>query len=161
MKKKDNYVKLIKDFNIKEMEDMIKESPENTSVYIGCDSQVIKGKSVFVTVVIVHYGTKNGRSKVFYKKQKENRKMSIKERLWKEVELVSILAIFLVEIIGDRYMGVHLDLNSDKKHKSSEIVKEAVGYIKGLGFDVKIKPESFASSFVCDKIVKNKMKLKN
>lgn len=148
---------LIKDFEVDEMKKMILESSQDTSIYVGCDSQVTRGKVDFVTVVIVHFASKHG-AKIFYKKQKEARLMKMRERLWKEVELVSSVALELIDIIGDRYLSIHLDLNPDVRHKSSVIIQEAVGYIRALGFDCKVKPNAFASSYASDHIVKNKMK---
>ena len=148
---------LVKDFNREEIEKSILNSSLESSIYIGCDSQVIKGKTDFVTVLIVHFDTKHG-AKIFYQRHSEKRRMAMVERLWKEVELVANLAVEYAPMIEPRHLSVHLDLNPDKRHRSNTIIQEAVGYIRGLGFDVQVKPDAFASSHASDHLVKNKIK---
>jgi predicted RNase H-related nuclease YkuK (DUF458 family) len=48
---------------------------------------------------------------------------------------------------------VHADINTDPHFKSNEALKEAMGYILGMGFVFKAKPDAFASSYCADKVV--------
>jgi predicted RNase H-related nuclease YkuK (DUF458 family) len=50
-------------------------------------------------------------------------------------------------------MEVHADINTNPGFKSNDALKEAMGYILGMGFAFKAKPEAFASSSCADKIV--------
>lgn len=50
-------------------------------------------------------------------------------------------------------MEVHADKNTNPGFKSNEALKEAMGYITGMGFVFKTKPEAFASSACANKIV--------
>ena len=50
-------------------------------------------------------------------------------------------------------MEVHADINTNPAFKSNDALKEAMGYILGMGFAFKAKPEAFASSCCADKMV--------
>jgi hypothetical protein len=49
-------------------------------------------------------------------------------------------------------LEVHADINPDPKHESNKALQQAVGYILGMGYDFKVKPEAYASSHVADKL---------
>jgi hypothetical protein len=46
-----------------------------------------------------------------------------------------------------------VDINTDISFKSNVALKEAMGYIKGMGYEFKAKPFAFASSSCADKVV--------
>jgi predicted RNase H-related nuclease YkuK (DUF458 family) len=50
-------------------------------------------------------------------------------------------------------MEVHADINTDPQFMSNVALKEAMGYILGMGFKFKAKPEAFASSCCANKVV--------
>lgn len=50
-------------------------------------------------------------------------------------------------------MEVHADINTNPQFKSNEALREAMGYILGMGFAFKAKPEAFASSSCANKVV--------
>jgi len=50
-------------------------------------------------------------------------------------------------------MEVHADINTNPQFKSNEALREATGYILGMGFAFKAKPEAFASSSCANKMV--------
>lgn len=141
-------------FDIAEIQDYIKNSSPNSAVYVGCDSHKTtkRGRKevVFVTVVIVHIDQSKG-AKVFSKMDILPEFPSNKERLLKEVELTINVATELVDVVDKRVFQLHLDLNPDAEHFSSTVVKEAIGWCRGMGFeDVVIKPDSFASHACAD-----------
>src|SRR5215203_3565692 len=47
----------------------------------------------------------------------------------------------------------HADINTNPHFKSNDALKEAMGYILGMGFAFKAKPEAFASSSCANKVV--------
>ena len=82
-------------------------------------------------------------------------KFSIKERMLHEVSKSIEIAYELCPLF-DRYkieMEVHADINTDPHFKSHDSLKEAMGYIVGMGFAFKSKPEAFASSNCANKVV--------
>jgi predicted RNase H-related nuclease YkuK (DUF458 family) len=50
-------------------------------------------------------------------------------------------------------LEVHADINSDPSFKSNVALKEAMGYILGMGYTFKAKPDAFASSYCADRLV--------
>jgi predicted RNase H-related nuclease YkuK (DUF458 family) len=50
-------------------------------------------------------------------------------------------------------MEVHADINTNPVFKSNEALREAMGYILGMGFAFKAKPEAYASSSCANRIV--------
>ena len=132
---------------------MIRESSLETSIYVGCDSQVKARITDFVTVVIIHIDSKHG-ARLYHNIEKIERRMALRERLWKEVELAGMCALEIEPVVGARPFSIHLDLNSDPKHRSNVITKEATAYIRALGLTPIIKPDAFAASHAADHIIR-------
>jgi predicted RNase H-related nuclease YkuK (DUF458 family) len=122
-------------------------------VCIGTDSQV-RGESVEFATVIVFLREGRG-GFMFIHNSKEKANMSIKERMILEVGRSVEVAYSLCHLF-DKYnvaLEVHADINTDPEFKSNVALKEAMGYILGMGFIFKAKPEAFASSACADKVV--------
>lgn len=137
----------------------ILESSEQSSIYIGCDSiRFHKNEQWYAkysTVVIVHVDSKHG-CKLFHESIDMPDYGNLKQRLLMEVQMAVSVATEIIEIIGNRHMEIHLDINPNPKHKSSIAVKEALGWVKGsLGLDAKIKPSSFAATHAADHAVRH------
>ena len=62
-------------------------------------------------------------------------------------ELCNLFTIYDVD------MEVHADINTNPNFKSNDALKEAMGYILGMGFAFKAKPEAFASSSCANRMV--------
>ncbi len=122
-------------------------------VCIGTDSQV-KGKETEFATVIVFLREGHG-GFMFIHNEKTHYKFSIKERMLSEVaksieiayELCNLFTVYNVD------MEVHADINTNPHFKSNDALKEAMGYILGMGFAFKAKPEAFASSSCANKVV--------
>ena len=122
-------------------------------VCIGTDSQV-RGDIVEFATVIVFLREKKG-GFMFINNVKVNKKMGIRERMITEVAKSVEVAYDLCNIL-DAYevaLEVHADINTDPHFKSNTALKEAMGYILGMGFVFKAKPDAFASSSCADKMV--------
>jgi len=130
-----------------------KEAGHKLKVCIGCDSQV-RGGTVEFAVVIVFLREKKGGFMYIHNYKKE-KVMSIKERMILEVAKSIEVAYALCDLL-DKYdvaLEVHADINTDPHFKSNTALKEAMGYILGMGFVFKAKPDAFASSSCADKVV--------
>ena len=81
--------------------------------------------------------------------------MSIKARMLYEVSQSVMVAYKLCTLftIHDVAMEVHADINTDPHFKSNTALKDAMGYIMGMGFEFKAKPHAFASSSCANKVV--------
>src|SRR4051812_1534481 len=122
-------------------------------VCIGTDSQV-KGKETEFATVIVFLREGQG-GFMFIHNEKTLISYSIKERMLVEVAKSIEIAYELCNIFTQHNveMEVHADINTSPNFKSNEALKEAMGYILGMGFAFKAKPEAFASSSCANKIV--------
>ncbi len=122
-------------------------------VCIGTDSQV-KGLVTDFATVIVFLREKKG-AFMFIHQERTRERMSIKRRMLSEVQRSIGVAYDLCSML-DRYdieLEVHADINTDPKFKSNQALHEAMGYILGMGFVFKAKPEAFASSACANKMV--------
>ncbi len=123
-------------------------------VCIGTDSQV-KGNSVEFACVIVFLREKKGGFMYINNYRMEKKEMSLKQRMILEVSRSVEVAYSLCDLF-DQYdieMEIHADINTDPYFASNKALKEAMGYILGMGFAFKAKPDAFASSSCADKVV--------
>jgi len=122
-------------------------------VCIGTDSQVKANTTEFATVIVFLREHRGGF--MYIHNEKTTTKYHIKERMLLEVaksievayELCDLFIQYNVE------MEIHADINTNPQFKSYDALKDSMGYILGMGFNIKVKPEAFASSCCADRIV--------
>ena len=92
---------------------------------------------------------------MFIRNFKMEKKMGIRERMITEVAHSVEVAYSLCDLLDQYDVGleVHADINTDPHFKSNTALREAMGYILGMGFVFKAKPDAFASSTCADKVV--------
>lgn len=138
------------------VEKTIKEQHEQgfkLKVCIGTDSQVRSEIVEYATVIVFLREKKGGF--MFINNSSHKQKMSLRERMISEVAKSVNIAYSLCDLF-DQYdvaLEVHADINTDPHFKSNTALKEAMGYILGMGFEFKAKPDAFASSSCADKVV--------
>jgi len=122
-------------------------------VCIGTDSQVRSKETEFATVIVFLREGRGGF--MFIHNEKTEQKYSIKERMLVEVAKSIEIAYELCDLFTtyDVDMEVHADINTNPHFRSNEALREAMGYILGMGFAFKAKPVAFASSCCADKMV--------
>lgn len=154
--------------DVQEVYDFVSKHSSETKIYIGCDSLKFKKGGIwyaeYALVAIVHINGCNG-CKVFaeiqverdYDKSKDKPRM----RLMTEVYKVAELYLKLAEVIEDIEIEVHLDLNPDAKHKSSIVIQEAIGYIRGVcQSEPLVKPNGWAATHASDHVLRNRDEFK-
>ncbi len=121
-------------------------------VCIGSDSQIRHGRIDFATVIVFLREQKGGF--MFIANESKDQEMGLKERMITEVSMSIKVAYTLCDLLDlyDVELEVHADINTDPAFKSNVALKEAMGYILGMGFVFKAKPESFASSSCADRV---------
>jgi predicted RNase H-related nuclease YkuK (DUF458 family) len=122
-------------------------------ICIGTDSQVRSGIIEFATVIVFIREKKGGF--MYIQNTKTNKPMGLRERMIVEVGKSVETAYMLCDML-DKYnvpLEVHADINTDPHFQSNVAFKEAMGYILGMGFVFKAKPEAFASSSCADKVI--------
>ena len=122
-------------------------------VCIGTDSQKRGAVIEFATVIVFLREKKGGF--MYISNYRTEQQMHLKERMITEVARSVDIAYKLCDLL-DRYkveLEVHADINTDPSFESNVALKEAMGYIVGMGFQFKAKPDAFASSSCADKMV--------
>ena len=129
------------------------EAGYKLKVCIGTDSQVRSMETDFATV-IVFLREKHG-GFMFISNDHTTQPYTIKERMLVEVAKSIEIAYELCDLFNkyDVDMEVHADINTNPQFKSNEALREAMGYILGMGYAFKAKPDAFASSCCADKMV--------
>lgn len=135
--------------DIREVREFIRTSSEESAIYVGCDSRQIKDSTIFVTVVVVHINSNHG-AKIFWQVDRVKRINSIRQRLMEEVDRAVYTALMIADVVGERPFEVHLDINPNPDHRSSVILKEAVGYVLAQGLKPVLKPDAIAATVVAD-----------
>lgn len=122
-------------------------------VCIGADSQVYANEIEFATAIV--FIRKNKGGFMLVDKESIKAKMGIKERMITEVSR-SVQIAYKLAALWDKYdiaLEVHADINTDPNFGSNVALKEAMGYILGMGYIFKAKPNAFASSSCANKVV--------
>ena len=130
-----------------------KGAGNDLKVCIGTDSQV-KGKETEFAIVIVFIRKGKG-GFMYIHNETTTQKMSIKQRMLLEVSKSIDVAYALCRLftLYGVDMEVHADINTNPSFKSNDALKEAMGYIMGMGFAFRAKPDAFASSSCANKVV--------
>ncbi|RAJ10806.1 hypothetical protein LX64_00413 [Chitinophaga skermanii] len=134
---------------------IVRETANGTrlKVCIGTDSQVKGADTEFATVIVFLREGHGGF--MFIHNDRTKDKYTVKERMLVEVAKSIEIAYELCDLFTeyDVDMEVHVDINTNPQFKSNLALHEAVGYILGMGFAFKAKPEAFASSSCANKVV--------
>jgi predicted RNase H-related nuclease YkuK (DUF458 family) len=134
-------------------------------VSIGTDSQkASRGSYKFATVILIRTfedlggGVIVGRggmviSSTYYNDFKAKNKELVNERMVFEVSK-SVEVAYEIAPLLDLYdvpLEIHADINPDPIHESNKALQQAIGYILGMGYSFKVKPDAYAASNAADK----------
>ena len=151
---------LRKEMNIEEVKQYIQDQTPETKIYIGADSERFlvnnQWHADYTLAVVVHKDGNRG-CKIFGEIQRERdfdqQRDKPRMRLMNEVYKVAELYMKLADVLEDRHVEVHLDINPDEHHGSSCVISEATGYIRGMCNVVPmVKPNAFAASYAADRL---------
>lgn len=147
-------------FNIKAIKQFIQAQGPESRIYIGVDSERLKGATRnewwahYTAVVVVHINGNNG-CKIFGEVTRErdwDRVNRPNTRLMTEVYKASELYLKLADVLENRHVEVHLDINPDDHYASSSVCSQAIGYIRGTCNVIPmVKPRAFAASYAADR----------
>lgn len=150
----------MKKLNMSEVKDFIEAQSPNTKIYIGGDSERFLIGDVwyadYTLAIVVHINGNNG-CKIFGEVQRERdydqRKDRPRMRLMNEVYKIAEMYLQLKDVLEDRDVEVHLDINPNEMYGSSCVINEAVGYIRGMCNVIPmVKPRAFAASYCADRL---------
>jgi predicted RNase H-related nuclease YkuK (DUF458 family) len=119
---------------------------------IGTDSMPSGNEAEFVSAIVVH--RKNRGGIYFWSKRHETHLHTLRQRIFAEATHSLKLAEQLIERfkilnLVDFHLTIHVDVGPNGATK--KMMHEIVGMIKGNGFEVKTKPDSYGASSVADR----------
>jgi predicted RNase H-related nuclease YkuK (DUF458 family) len=136
-------------------------------VSVGTDSQK-SGKNTykFATVILITTSEDLGGeisvgrggiivATTYYHEFKARNKELVNERMVFEVSK-SVEVAYEIAPLLDLYevpLEIHADINPDPRHESNKALQQAVGYILGMGYEFKVKPESYCASHCADNLL--------
>ncbi len=129
------------------------EPEKKYQLVVGTDSQPHNGSGVdFVTAVVVH---RIGTGGIYFWKRIVNKKTYVlRARMYEEATMSlemaeTVLALLHRDGITKYDVEIHVDIG--KFGDTRDMISEIVGMIRGSGYAVKTKPESYAASKVADR----------
>ena len=138
---------------LKILDFFLREPEVSYRLIIGTDSQPHNGAGVdFVTAVVVH---RLGRGGIYFCRWDVKKNIYvIKKRNYQETLLSLETAEELFQVFKDdgitKYdIEIHVDIGPNGKTR--QMIHEIVGMVRGSGWDVKIKPDSYAASKIADR----------
>jgi len=146
--------------NLEEVKEFISKQSQETKIYIGCDSERFRIGNVwyadYILAIVVHIDGKHG-CKLFGEIQRErdyDQKVNKpRYRLMNEAYKISELYLKLFDVLEDKEVEVHLDINPSEMYGSNCVINEAIGYIRGTCNVIPmVKPNAFAASYAADRL---------
>jgi len=122
-------------------------------IIVGTDSQKIeKNKYDFVSALIIHRVGWGGI--YFWKRLVQDKKISLKEKIYQEATMSletseNFVNFFKTNGISKYDIQIHVDIGHNGETR--DLITEVVGMIRGSGYEVKIKPDSYGASKVADR----------
>jgi predicted RNase H-related nuclease YkuK (DUF458 family) len=129
------------------------EPERKYKIVVGTDSQPHNGAGVdFVTAIVIH---RVGSGGIYFWKRIVNKKHYVlRQRIYEEATMSLVMAETVLALLhkdGITKYDVEIHVDIGKFGDTREMINEIVGMIRGSGYTVKIKPESYAASKVADR----------
>jgi len=131
-----------------------KSADHRYRIIIGTDSQSHNGTGVdFVTALVVH--RIGGGGIYFWKGYRKTRPYTLKEKIYEEaLASLEFANEFIYHLKGAEELlqiGLEIHVDIGENGKTRDMIAEVVSMIKGNGYEVKTKPDSFGASKVADR----------
>lgn len=131
------------------------------AIIVGSDSQNFSYTKAVTVIAMVRYG--HG-GVFFYEVTKMPLLHDVRSKLYTETQSSLETTVALIDLLSDneRYaemykscpISIHVDAGNSDKGKTAALIPEIVGWVRSLGYDCRVKPESFVASSIADKISK-------
>jgi|TARA_R110000868_G_scaffold363856_1_gene626275 predicted RNase H-related nuclease YkuK (DUF458 family) len=146
--------------DLNKVSEFINAQGPDTKIYLGCDSERFRVNEVwyadYILAIVVHIDGKHGCKlfgEVVRERDYDQKQSKPRYRLMNEAYKVSEMYLKLADVLIDRDVEVHLDINPDEEFGSSCVINEAIGYIKGTCNVIPmVKPQAFAASYAADRL---------
>ena len=136
---------------------LIEKQGHSNHIVIGTDSQNFSDTKV-VAVIAVYTEGKGG--KFFYDITHIRKIMSVQQKLHMETAMSLEYADKLITGMNKlnfdytKFASIGIHVDAGYNGPSGQVIPELIGWIKAMGYDVAVKPESFVASSIADRISK-------
>lgn len=132
---------------------LAKDPERKYELVVGTDSQPHNGSGVdFVTAIVIH---RLGTGGIYFWRRTVNKKHYVlRDRMYEEATMSLEMAEIVLALLhrdGITKYDVEIHVDIGKFGDTHEMINEITGMIRGSGYRVKIKPESYAASKVADR----------
>lgn len=132
---------------------LARDAAAEYQIVVGTDSQPHNGSGVdFVTAIVVH---RKGRGGIyFWKRIVHHKPYVLRQRMYEEATMSLAMAEDVVALLhkdGITKYDVEIHVDIGAFGPTRDMISEIIGMIRGSGFAVKMKPESYAASKVADR----------
>jgi uncharacterized protein len=137
-----------KDYDDEYIKKEIKEYvAQGGKIYVGTDSMLLTHKCNFAAVIAFHSRDLNI-AKYYFKKLKTGSLVykELQVKILEEVALAIQTAQFVLKLCPEADVELHIDIGTKKRNATARFFKTIQGWVLGTGFDLKVKPNSWASS---------------
>ena len=116
-------------------------------VYVGTDSMLLTHKCNFASVIAFHSRELNI-ARYYYKRFKTDslKYKELQVKILEEVALAIQTAQFVLKLCPEADVELHIDIGTKKRNATARLFNAIHGWVLGTGFDLKVKPNSWASS---------------
>ena len=131
------------------------------AIVVGSDSQNFSYTKAVTVISIICFG----HGGIFvYEVTKTPLLRDVRSKLYAETQNSLETTDALIALLEDnpRYadmykscpISIHVDAGNSEKGKTAALIPEIIGWVRSLGFDCRVKPDSFVASSIADKISK-------
>jgi predicted RNase H-related nuclease YkuK (DUF458 family) len=123
------------------------------SIYIGTDSEEREQETEYITAIVIYRHGRGGR--YFTERTMDRLEATLRDRIWRETVLSTDIAREVIRELAARGLQGHVEIHCDigEQGPTRDLIREICGFVRGNGFEVAIKPVSFAASSVADRML--------
>lgn len=127
---------------------------ENVEILVGSDSQCYRNTKTVYGAVIALYTPGKGAHVLCSRESmpmERNTAVRLMTEVWKSIEI----AEYLRENGLPKPKWIDIDLNPDPKYKSNSVLRQAVGLVEGMGYQVRTKHLGAIVTYAANHLVRN------
>ena len=122
---------------------------DGAKVYVGSDSMLSNFGCTFATTICMHFN-KGEVAKYYFQKERDKTLIyfDLQLKISREVNNAILLANSILKNIPESQnrIEIHADVGTSKKSETRKFVDFINGWVKGVGFECRVKPDAWASS---------------
>jgi len=141
---------------VEHISEYVASVPDTTyKLVIGSDSHTTEEGTLLVSAIVIHRISKGAR--FFFRRNHLRSIHDLRQRIYVETAESLALAeklgeIGLFDLLGEKDVEIHVDIGNTGQTRM--MIQEIVGWVRSVGYTVKIKPEAFGASAVADRYTK-------